>query len=222
MPGINPAHQMVILARLSEYCQFRGATAYHEKDQWEYMRRKLRETEPAITGLKAELFAATRATLLRELKEAPLTDERFADFRHLFERLLDHGGFADLAIHLCADGTPPEAKLRVITSVLDMVQPTNLFLEERKPPEQRSSSWEKLIKELTVRLDIERLGLVLGRKPRTRARKHFILRRLRRNVAEYCSVLHIPTDPSQTFTPFMLPRIEGLIAANLRLLNKHR
>ena len=132
MPGINPAHQMVILARLSEFCQFHGATTYHEKDQWEYMRRKLRETEPAITGLKAELFAATRAALLRELKEAPLTDERFADFRHLFERLLDHGSLR--TGHPSLRGwDSPEAKLQAITSVLDMVQPTNLFLEERKP-----------------------------------------------------------------------------------------
>ncbi|MBI4679119.1 MAG: hypothetical protein HY748_16205 [Elusimicrobia bacterium] len=220
--GINPAHQMVILARLDEYCQYRGATKYYERDPWEYMRRKLQETEPAIEGLKGELYASTRDALLAELRESPLDDERYGDFRILFERLLGPGDFADLAIHLVADGTPREGKLRAISTVLDMVKPSNLFVEERKPAGERAPSWEKLIKELAARLDIDRLGLVLARKPRTQRRKAPVLRRLRRNVSEYCSVLHIPTDPTQTFTPFMLPRIEGLIAANLRFLNKYR
>ncbi|MBI5622419.1 MAG: hypothetical protein HY924_01435 [Elusimicrobia bacterium] len=222
MPVINPAHQMVILARLSEYCQFHGATLYHEQDPWEYMRRKLQETEPALEGLKGELLAAVRAKLFAELKEGPIDSERFADFRVLFERLLGPGDFADVAIHLAADGSSGDSKLRALAPLLRSVKPTNLFVEERKPLEARPAAWEKLVRELTVRLDIERLGAILARKPRTGRRKRMALRRLRRNVAEYCCVLHIPTDASQTFTPFMLPRIEGLIAANLRLLNKHR
>ncbi|MFA6319143.1 MAG: hypothetical protein WC943_17155 [Elusimicrobiota bacterium] len=222
MAVINPAHQMVILARLSEYCQFHATTAHHERDPWEYMRRKLQETEGALAGLKSELFAITRDKLLQELKEAPLEAGRFADFRFLFEGLLGPGDFADVAIHLSADDAPADAKLRAIASLLTQVKPTNLFEEERKPLEARAPRWEKLVKELTIRLNIDRLGLILGRKPRTRRRTLMVLRRLRRNVAEYCCVLHIPIDPTQTFTPFMLPRIEGLIAANLRFLNKYR
>ena len=69
---------------------------------------------------------------------------------------------------------------------------------------------------------IDRLGTVLVRKPPTAQRKAMVLRRVRRNVAEYCCVVRIPTDSQDAFTPFMLPRIEALIAANLRFLLKYR
>lgn len=221
MPAINPTHQLVILARLSEYCQYRGATLSHEKDAWGYMRRKLSELQEPVTNLKKELFAATSAALLRELREG-INEERFSDFKVLFERLLSPGDFADLAIHLTTQGASSEARLRAVSQILSQIKPNTLFLEESKPPEQRSPALEKLISQLYARLDFDRLGEILKRKPRTPRRKAYVLRRVRRNVAEYCSVLRIPTDPSDTFTPFMLPRIEGVIAANLRLLNKYR
>ena len=69
MPTINPTHQLVILARLSEYCQYRGATLTHEKDAWGYMLRKLSELKEPMTNLKRDLFAVTSAALLKELKE---------------------------------------------------------------------------------------------------------------------------------------------------------
>lgn len=221
MPGINPTHQLVILARLSEYCQYRGATLAHEKDPWGYMRRKLSELQEPIAGLKRDLFAVTSSALLKELKEG-INEERFIDFKVLFERLLAPGDFADLAIHLTTQGTNPSTQIQAIGQILSQVSPNTLFLEESKPLEQRSPAWEKLIKELYTRLDFDVLGEMLKRNPRTQRRKAYILRRVRRNVAEYCSVLRIPTDPGDTFTPFMLPRIEGVIAANLRLLNKYR
>lgn len=222
---VNPAHQMVILARLSEYCQYHGATLRYERDPWNYMRRKLAETEEPLASLKQELFAATRDRLLNELKSGELDEERCADFKLLFERLLSPADFADLAIHLTTQDGAPATRARLISGVLSGVKPHTLFSEENKPAGERSSSWEKLVMELYRRLDLDRLDQLMRREriPKAPARrKASVLRRVRRNVAEYCSVLRIPTDPSDTFTPFMLPRIEALIAANLRFLNRYR
>lgn len=221
MATIDPKHQLVILARLSEFCQYHSAVL-QEKDPWGYMLRKLGEIEEPLTNLKKELYAATAAKLLAELKAGGMKEERYADFKGLFERLLSPGDFADLAIHLTTQGSDAKTQLAMVTPLLKQFTPITLFAEERKPPEERSASWEKLIKELYERLGLDRLGEVLKRKPRTAKRKRYVLRRIRRDVAEYCSVLHIPTDPADTFTPFMLPRIEALVAANLRFLDKYR
>lgn len=221
--AINPANQMIILARLSEFCQYHGAfTLHYERDPWEYMMRKLLETEEPLANLKGDLFQATKKKVLAEMRAGSMDEERYADFKILFERLLSMGDFADLAIHLTTMDCDPAHQLRTVITILDTVRPHHLFIEERKPPEERTLSWEKLIKQLSERLDLGLLARVLSRKTRTARRKKVILRRLRKNVAEYCTVLHIPTDPSQTFTPFMLPRIEALIAANLRFLTRYR
>src|SRR5687768_16496737 len=110
---IDPNHQLVILARLSEFCQFRGATLYHERDPWSYMRRKLQETEPALAGLKEGLFKATRKRLIEEITEGQMDVERYGDFRLLFERLLSPGDFADLAIHL-SPGQKPQLQIQMV------------------------------------------------------------------------------------------------------------
>ena len=217
--SINPSHQLIILARLNEFCQFHGHTLYHEKDPWEYMRRKLMETEEPLAALKSTLFELTRNKLLSEIRKGKMDSERCSDFRILFDRLLSPGDFADLAIHL-DEGAPN--MLDNCKLVLGHVKPTNLFLEERKDSLQKNPAWEKLVAQLSNRLELEQLGQLLARKARTRRRKAIILRRVRRNVAEYCAVMRIPTDPNEPFTPFMLPRVEGLIAANLRFLSKYR
>lgn len=218
-PIINPSHQLVIIARLAEFCRYQGATLRHERDPWDYMLRKLQETAEPIAALKESLLNATRARLLEEVQAGGLDAERCSDYRMLFERLLSPGDFADVAIHLTAGAPNQAAALR---NILSQVRATNLFLEEGKAAGQRSPSWDKLVGEMNRRLGLDRLGDVLGRKPRTDKRKAVVLRRVRSNVAEYCSVVHIPTDPKDTFTPFMLPRIEAVIAANLRFLKKYR
>ena len=220
MPPINPAHQLVILMRLGEFCQYRGG--HHEQNPWEFMRRKLADTEEPLLNLKTELFAATKRKLLEELKGKQMDEERHADYKVLLERLLAAGDFADVAIHLTTQGPAPPLQLQLVSQILDQVKPYILFMEERKPAESRSPSAEKLIHELSKRLDLELMGTILKRKPRTAKRKSFVLRRIRKNVADYCAVLRIPTDLGQTFTPFMLPRIEALIVANLRFLNRFR
>jgi hypothetical protein len=217
---LDPTHQLVIVARLGEYCRFRGHTLYHERDPWFYMREKLMQIEEPLSSMKEGLFAATRRKLLEEMREGGMSEERFSEYKGLFERLLSRGDFADLAFHLTTAAGP--SAIRRAEEILLTLNPVHLFIEERLPAEQRSPSWEKLVKELYIRLDLDLLGRVLQRKPRTAKRKAVILRRVRSKVAEYCTVVRIPMDAADTFTPFMLPRIEALVAANLRFLNKYR
>jgi hypothetical protein len=217
---LDPTHQLVIIARLGEFCQFRGATLYHEKDPWLYMRGKLSQTEEPLVALKAQLLAATKKHLLAEMRAGPVTDDRFADFKTLLERLLSRGDFVDLAIHLNA--AAGKDALKWIEPIIGPMKATNLFAEEKLPAEQRNPSWEKLIKELGDRIYLDTLAKTLTRKPRTAFRKRMVLRKLRASVAEYCTVMHIPLSAADTFTPFMLPRVEALIAANMRFLNKYR
>ncbi len=215
----SPSHQLVIVARLAEFCQWRGGHLLRESDPWLYMRDKLLQIEPPLTALKQDLFRKTSRRLLEELKAGPLDNERFADYRALFERLLSRGDFADLAIHLAA---PPQPDVAWIEGLLRKLSPHHLFIEERKPAAERSPSWEKLVAELHARLGLDVLGRVLSRGPRTAKRKRYVLRRLRQNVAEYCTVVHVPLHDGDTFTPFMLPRVEAIVAANLRFLNQYR
>lgn len=219
--SLDPSHQLFIMARLGELCRFQGATLHHEPDPWSYMRRKLYETESALAGLKEDLFRETNRRLLKELEDGAFDGERCADYKTLYEKLLGPGDFADLAIHL-EPGRDPLQRAEWCRRLLSQMKPTHLFLEERKPVERRGMAWEKLVVELYCRLDLDRLAEILTRKPRTARRKALVLRRLRRNVAEYCSVVRIPTDPRDTFTPFMLPRVEALIAASLRFLDTYR
>jgi hypothetical protein len=185
------------------------------------MRRKLQETEAALVGLKKGLLAATNKRLLEEIGEGPLDAERCADYKILYEKLLTAGDFADLAIHL-EPGDALKNQADWFQKILSRLEPMNLFGEEQKPAEQRGRDWERLVDGLYRRLNLDCMEKILARKARTAKRKAIILRRLRRNVAEYCSVVRLPTDERETFTPFMLTRIEGLIAAALRFLNKYR
>ncbi len=217
-PESDSTPQLIIVARLAEYCQFRTIQKY-EADPWEFMLRKLQETEEPLTAFKSDLFRTTRERLLTELETGGLSAERCSDYRLLFECLLCAGDFADAAIHLSPSAPNQAESLR---QVLAQIQPASLFVEERKPAEQRSPSWDKLVSGLSHRLELDHLGTVMVRKPPTAQRKAMVLRRVRRNVAEYCCVVRIPTKTQDTFTSFMLPRIEALIAANLRFLLKFR
>jgi hypothetical protein len=216
---LKTSHQMVVIARLAEFCQWRGGHQALESEPWLYMRDKLLQIEEPLSALKSELYSKTAAKLVEELKAGPLDEERFADYRVLFEKLLSRGDFADLAIHL-SPAPPPQVS--AIQGLVKVIKPNHVFIEERRPAKDRSPSWEKLVGELYSRLRLDLLGKLLSRKPRTAKRRSYILRRLRANVAEYCTVVHVPLSPHDTFTPFMLPRIEAIVAANLRFLNQYR
>lgn len=219
--AVNPAHQAFILARLAEFCQYRKRpVASHENDPWGYMRSKVLQVEPELAALKAELLAATRKRIVADMKAGPLDAEAAADFKVLLEKLLNRGDFVDAAMHI-EPGAPPSAAVEV-DRLLGGMTPTHAFAEERKSPAERSPAWEKLVGEISRRLGLDLLDKIMARGQRTPRRKAAVLRRLRRNVAEYCTVVRIPTSAEDTFTPFMLPRIEAVLAACLRFLNRYR
>lgn len=214
---VETSHQLVLVARLAEFCQYRRPLKV--ADPWEYTREKLLQVEEPLHALKSNLLERTRRQLLSELSQGPLTDDRFSDYRVLFERLVSRGQFADVAIHLAAS---PPPSLPLLTQALSNLTVHHAFLEERLPASQRNPAWEKLVGEISGRIQLQLLERVLTRrkpKPRLRAA---VLRRLRFNVAEYCTVVHIPTTPQDTFTPFMLPRVEAIVAASLRFLTRNR
>jgi hypothetical protein len=214
---LETSHQLVVVARLAEFCQY--GRPLRVADPWEYMREKLMQVEEPLHALKSNLLERTRRQLLSELSQGPLTDDRFSDYRLLFERLVSRGQFVDVAIHLAAS-PPPSVPL--LTQALSSLTVHHAFLEERLPASQRSPAWEKLVGEISGRIQVQLLQRTLERKARTARRRAMVLRRLRFNVAEYCSVVHIPTTPQDTFTPFMLPRVEAVVAAALRFLTKNR
>lgn len=216
--GVNPGHQSFILARLGDFCRYDTRLPEWERDPWGYMLGKLKQIEPALTALKAESLAIAHSRLIAQLQTAPLTAEASADYRALFEPLLSRGDYVDAAMHLCA-GAGREA-VATLDAHLGQAQPVHVFVTERLPADQRSPSWEKLVTELRGRLAVDVLDKVLQRK-RTPLRKRMVLRRLRRNVLEYLAVVK-PTDEAAPLTPFMVSRLEGVIAVCLRFLEKYR
>lgn len=213
------SHQLVIQARLAEFCDFRAAKSRHVSDPWEFMRSKLQQTEEPLAAMKRELLDRTRSQLLGELSAGPLTGERYSDFRVLFERLVSRGQFVDVALHL-APSPPPS--LELLRPALSSLKVHTSFDEERLPAPERDPAREKLVAELRSRLGLDALEAVMKRKKKNPRRRAAVLRRLRKNVAEYCAVVRIPVTAADTFTPFMLPRIESLIAACARFLNSYR
>lgn len=217
---LRTPQQLIIIARLAEFCAWDEAVRRHATDPWSWMRDKLLQTEEALKGLKSELFALTSKRLLVDVEAGTADDERYADYKVIFDALLRRGDFADLSFHL--DARAGKAALPMIKSLLARVKPTQLLEEERLPEAERNPNWERLVMQLAARLELDKLELALTRKPRTPRRRAMALHRLRRNVREYCSVMRVPLSAGDTFTPFMLPRVEALIAACLRLLNRYR
>lgn len=213
------SNQLVIQARLAEFCSFRTRMSYHVSDPWAFMREKLMQTEEPLVAMKRELLDRTRQHLLTELASGAMTPERYSDYRVLFERLVSRGQFADVAIHLTHEPPPSRALLEPALAAL---KTHCLFDEERAPAAERDPAWEKLVAELRGRLGLDLLDKLMTRRAPTPRSRSGVLRRLRRSVAEYCTVVRIPVSAADTFTPFMLPRIEALIAASLRFLTTHR
>ena len=210
--------QLVIVARLAEFCGFRAAQRF-ASDPWDFMLRKLQEIEAPLASLKINLFEIVREEILAELARGPLSPERACDYKLRLQSLLSPGDFADAAIHL-DDGSPAAAG--ALRRLLAQLQPADFLARERRPDEPRSPAWDRLVEELYGRLDLPRLALVLERKPRTARRKAMVLRRMRVNMSEYCCVVRIPTDPGSSLTPFILPRLEAAVSANLRFLRRYR
>ena len=217
--GVDPVHQLFIMARLTEFSRYDEKTRAHERDPWAHMRKRLQLIEPVLAALKGQALAVARAQLKAALKAGALDEKRCGEFKELFERLLSRGDFVDAAIHLS-----PGADARTAATLdehLSRAKPVHIFQLERLPPDARDPNWDRVVEELYARLNLAGLEKIRQRKPLTKRRRDMVLRRLRRNVAEFCTVVRI-TDGTAPLTPFMLSRIEALIGACLRFLHKNR
>lgn len=216
--GVNPSHQSFILARLADFCRYDARLGEWQRDPWGYMLGKLKQIEPSLEALKAESLAIAHSRLISQLQTGPLTAEACAEYRALLEPILSRGDYVDAAMHLCA-GAGKEI-VPALDRQLGEARPVHLFIVERLPVEQRDPRWDKLVGELRARLGLETLEKILERK-KTPFRRRMVLRRLRRNALEYLAVVK-PTDEAAPLTPFMVSRLEALIAACLRFLEKYR
>ena len=87
------------------------------------------------------------------------------------------------------------------------------------PPERRGKAWQTLVEETSRRLELDQLKAILSRGPATERRRAYIVRRARRNLAEFLTITSGEAGMRDEVTLFVLTRIEAVIAALLRFLN---
>lgn len=210
--------QNFVVARLADFCDYRSPLEREgPEDPASYLRAKLLEIEEPLHELKRQLYRDAVAAHF----QGPAGDPaRVADFKQVLDAYLQRGDFADAVFRL--DSMPPpkdEAGRREAREFFLGLRLRRLKEEEAKPLERRHPEWERLVGEIRQRLGLDLLAKVARRtKGDPGRRRRAVLRRLRRQTAEYCTVIHFPKDPQDTFTPFMLPRVEALVAADLRFL----
>ncbi len=218
--GLN--QQCVVIARLADFCRYGSAVSSYESDPWLYMRSKLQETEGPLRELKHASLLSARERFLKQLGEGAPSEQALGTLKEALDRYLSRGDFVDACFHLTPENLADPRRLRDATAMLESLKVHSLFDEEAKPEEKRSPAHQKLVGELYGRLRLDVFERVLSRKPVTPLRKKRVLRRMRVNVAEYCSILHLPSSPDDTFSPFLLSKVEALVVACLRLLNRFR
>jgi len=220
---IDFSKQQFVLARLADYCDYR-TRIQSARDPVLYMWEKLKELDGPLQALKQEIFTEAAAAFLWKVRRKELAGEDIADFKQLMDAYLGPGDFADSMFHL---GDPAalvdnEERFRGAVNFFRGVKVTRLLDEEEKPPERRRAQWDRIVSDLMNRLGFDILERSVDHRPMNARRLRFLLRRLRRQTAEYSIVLHFPKHAQDTFTPFILPRVEALIAANQRVLRAIR
>lgn len=198
--------QQVLLARLTEFCRAKPP----EGSLWGFLDQKLAEIEAGVRALKQAQLAAYQDWFLDKLGRGDVCEEDLVDLKSVLEAYLSPGDYADVAIHLDA-GTLADPKRRAWATQI-------IKAAKASPLTAGGSRAQLLVSEIGGRVGLEALETTLTRKPKTPLRKRMALRRLRRNAAEYCSVLHFPSSPLDTFRPFLLLRVEALSAACRRFL----
>jgi len=209
--------QNFVIARLSEYCSFRQPLALAD-DPVQYLWGKLREIEQPMYELKQQMLSDAVRSFLKRASTVGVNESELADFKQYLESNLDPGDFVDAVFLLDMPSLLDPKRRKLIEEFLLRINAYQRLHEEIKPEAQRSKSWERLVGDISRRLSLDQLERVLRHRPLTERRMRFILRRLRFDTADYCAVFHFPVSPDDTFTPFILPRVEALIAANQRFL----
>jgi hypothetical protein len=212
---------LVLVARLGEAASWSGKVRDYEPDAWGYLRRKLESTEGPFRELTEHRFAEACARLLEELRGPFLKPGSLLEHKELFERLLPAGDFADLSFHLTPGGDP-SSRREGAAAVLAHAKPRTFFDVERLPPERRPKDWQLLVAQLEQRLGLGPLRSILGRRPRTPFRLNMTARRVRRNLGEYLAVTRHEQGAREELTPFVLSRLEALVAALRRFVEEPR
>lgn len=208
---------LALLARLSEATRWDEAVRRHEDDPRAYLRRKLRETEGPLRAHKDAVYREACGRLLADLKMPLLRPGALQEHKEAFEAMLTLSDYADLSFHL-EPGGDRAARHDAAAKILAHARPRNLFDQEALPPERRGKPWEALVAETGRRLGLEDLSKTLSRKPATAQRRAMVLRRARRNLAEYLAVTRGELGVREEISPFMLGRVEAAIAAMLRFV----
>lgn len=216
-------NQQFVLARLADYCDYR-VRIQSVRDPVLYMWEKLKELEEPLLALKQQIFEEAAADFFWKIRRRTLREEELADFKQVLDAYLGPGDFADAMFHL-ADLAPlleDEERFRDAVGFFRGLRAARRLDEEDKPPERRRPEWDRIVSDLMTRFGFDVLERSVDHKPMNARRLRFLLRRLRRETAEYAAVLHFPKHEKDTFTPFILPRVEALIAANRRVLRRIR
>jgi hypothetical protein len=216
--------RLALVARLAEAVRWDDKVRRHEPDPWSYVRRKLLETEGPLREFKVQLLSEASEKLLLDLADADLSDSSLTAHRESFEPLLMIGDYADLMFNL-SSSLAPSHRVAGARAVLAKAQVLTAFDIEALPPDRRPRSWEKQVPTMARRLQIDVLERIVDERPlETDLRRFAIARRLRRNLSEFLSVTRGAGGPvmRDEITPFMLGRLEAVIAASLRLLNRYR
>lgn len=205
-----------LLARLSEAASFPQAVRDYESDAWSYLRRKLGECEAPLRAYKRTLYEEAVGKLLADLQEPFLKPGLLIDHKETFEKLLAPGDFADLAFNL--EPGDPKSRREAVKAVLVAARPKTVFDTEALPPERRGKAWEALVVETSRRLEFDQLAALAARGPKTPRRRAYLVRRARRNLAEFLTVTRGEAGMRDEVTLFVLTRVEAAIAALRRFL----
>lgn len=213
--------QNFVIARISEYCDFHDSFD-DVNDPILYLWEKLKEIEEPMYKLKQQLLDDSAASFLSRTSRGQLTEDLLADFKQLLESFLAPGDFVDAVFMLEMSAFADPERKKLIEEFLRSAKAGKMLDEEDKPEEKMNKRWRVLVGELYARLAFPLGEQVAARKRMTARRMRFILRRARFNAADYCAVFRFPVNPDDTFTPFILPRVEALVAANQRFLKRLR
>ena len=220
---VDLSRQTFVVARFADYCAFSRPYPLGVNNPVQYLLDKLAELEEPMYLLKQELYESSWKRFMKKAAAPGVSAEEATDLRSHLEGFLAPGDFVDAAFHLMDSSALKDAgRRKLATDCLAGLKAVRLTDEEQKPPERQSKLFRKLTEEMTRRLRLDQLETVRGRKPLTMRRMLMLLRRLRWETAEYAAVFHCPTSPDDTFNPFILPRIEALIAVNRRFLRTLR
>ena len=215
-------HQQFIIARLADFCRYDDTTARRDEDPWIYMRDKLRELEEPLKLLKQAQLMIARDHFVEQLNQKKISEVDLIEFKAILNGYLSPGEFVDVVIHLDMKSLANPDRCAWVLTMMAVLKAFSLFDEEKKAEEVRFKSPKKRVMDMGFRLRLDIMEKILTRKAVSNKRKHTLLRRIRQRVDEFCSVLHLPTTPQDTFSPFMVQQVEAMVVALLRFMTKFR